>query len=105
MGAAQSVVTDIRKQFKDAGFEVIEAASNPASIEIKKHNCARTLVRDSSGAWRPSGPPHFIVHGIECELEDRGYQKFWYSEGKRFPIRRDDLKTLHQFDEEVRAVF
>jgi hypothetical protein len=46
------------------------------------------------------------VHGIPCELEDRGYQKFWYSrrEGKRFPITRADLETLHRFDEEVRSI-
>jgi hypothetical protein len=46
------------------------------------------------------------VHGINCELEDRGYQKFWYSkpDGKRFPIRKVDLEILHRFDEEVRYV-
>jgi len=53
-----------------------------------------------------SGPPCFVVHGINCELEDRGYQKFWYSksDGKRFPICKVDLEVLHRFDEEVRYI-
>jgi hypothetical protein len=44
------------------------------------------------------------VHDINCELEDRGYQKFWLSksDGKRFPIRKVELEILHRFDEEVR---
>jgi hypothetical protein len=104
MGAAGSVATDIRERFKAAGFEVVEAAKHPASIEIKKNNCARELLRESTGAWQASGPPHFIVRGLKCELEDRGYQKFWYIDGKRFPIKQNDLKTLHRFDEEVRAI-
>ena len=46
------------------------------------------------------------MRGINCELEDRGYQKFWYSksEGKRFPIRKVELEILHRFDEEVRYI-
>jgi hypothetical protein len=41
---------------------------------------------------------------MNCELEDRGYQKFWLfqPDGKRFPIRKADLEILHRFDEEVR---
>ena len=54
--------------------------------------------------WIYSGPPYLVVRGLECELEDRGYQKFWYakSQDKRFPIRKVELEALHSFDEEVR---
>jgi len=44
------------------------------------------------------------VRGVKCELEDRGYQKFWYRQGQRFPIRVADLRALHRFDEEVRDI-
>jgi hypothetical protein len=104
MGATVKDSTDIRKKFEQAGFEVVTVGNDSASIEVRKNNCSRVLVRDSKGAWRPQGPPHFTVHGLECELEDRGYQKFWYFDGKRFPIKQSDLKTLHQFDEELRAI-
>lgn len=104
MGTAVSEATDIRKQFEQAGFEIAASNGDPNSLEVKKNNCSRTLVRESKGEWRPAGPPHFFVRGMECKLEDHGYQKFWYFEGKRFPIRQGDLKALHQFDEEVRAI-
>ena len=104
MSSAVKDALDVRKQFGQAGFEIIGDSNNSSSFEIKKNNCSRTLARDSSGEWRPSGPPHFMVRGLRCELEDHGYQKFWYLDGKRFPIRQGDLKALHQFDEEIRAI-
>ena len=96
--------SDIRKQFEQSGFEVVGAGAGVASIEVRKNNCTQTLVPDSSGTWRVAGPPHFIVRGLPCELEDHGYQKFWYHNGERFPIKQNDLKTLHRFDEGVRAI-
>jgi len=71
---------------------------------VKKHRCLRLLRQDARGNWHLAGPPRFEVGGIYCELEDGGYQKFWYAEGKRFPARKSDLETLHRFDEELRAV-
>ena len=93
---------DIRKRFKEAGFEIAEVSQRPEKINVKKHGCVRYLIQQPGGDWAPSGPPCLIVRGLECELEDRGYQKFWYHEGKRFPIRVSDLQKLHRFDEEVR---
>lgn len=104
MGTTTAGGIDIRKQFEEAGFAVVESGSNPSSVEVKKNNCSQLLVRDSNGAWVTSGPPHFMVQGLKCELEDHGYQKFWYIDGKRFAIKQSDLKTLHRFDEEVRAI-
>ncbi len=94
-----------RKQFEQAGFIVADASAPPGSIEVKKSNCV-TYLEQTNGLWVRSGPPYFIVHGINCELEDRGYQKFWFSktEGKRFPIRKVDLETLRHFDEEIRYI-
>jgi len=95
---------DILKAFQDAGFEVREGKTMPATVEIKKCNCLRLLERNDDGIWVPSGPPYFLARGLRCKLEDRGFQKFWYCDGKRFPIRLTDLRTLHRFDEEVRAI-
>jgi hypothetical protein len=101
MATATTSVQDIQRQFEQAGFLVAEA--KPGRIELKKSGCVACL-ENPQGNWMYSGPPYFVVHGIPCELEDRGYQKFWFSktEGKRFPIRKVDLETLHRFDEEVR---
>jgi hypothetical protein len=104
MNAAVNQATDTRKQFEQAGFQIVSSSVDSNSFEVRKNNCSRTLARESKGEWRPAGPPHFFVRGMECRLEDRGYQKFWLVEGKRFPIRQEDLKALHLFDEEVRAI-
>ncbi len=101
MATATAAAQDIQKQFEQAGFVATE--TQPSRIELKKSGCVAYL-ENPQGNWIYSGPPYFIVQGIKGELEDRGYQKFWYAkpEGKRFPIRKADLETLHRFDEEVR---
>jgi hypothetical protein len=87
-----------------AGFEIEEAGLTPGSIAVKKYNCVQYLELKPEQVWLPVGPPYFIIRGLNYELEDRGYQKFWYHRGTRLPIRKADLQTLHRFDEEVRAI-
>lgn len=95
---------DLRKRFQEAGFEVAEAAGGAGSFAVKKGDCAQPLERDGRGGWQPAGPPTLKVRGLDCRLEDRGYQKFWLHGDQRFPIRVSDLKALHRFDEEVRLI-
>jgi hypothetical protein len=104
MDSKQGTDQDIRKRFGAAGFEIVASGQKPGAFGVKKHNCLLFLTQDLNGVVTPSGPPYFIVQGLNCELEDRGYQKFWYHNGKRFPVRLADLKALHQFDEEVRSL-
>src|SRR5579872_2013935 len=101
MAKATSAMQDIPKRLQQAGFEVREI--QPGRLEVKKSGCVAYLEKQGA-AWTYPGPPYFVVHGINCELEDRGYQKFWYakSDGRRFPIRKVDLLVLHRFDEEIR---
>jgi hypothetical protein len=96
--------TDLRKQFKDAGFEVVDAGPTPGSIGVRKYNCLQYLELKGGQLWLPLGPPSFQIRGLNCELEDRGYQKFWRHGDTRFPIRKTDLQILHRFDEEVREI-
>ena len=95
---------DVQRKFEASGFGVAETPGNPRSLEVKKNGFKRRLELDASGAWIPSGYPLFNVRGLDCELEDRGYQKFWYHQGKRFPARLKELKALHQFEQEVRHI-
>ena len=82
----------------------MEAGVSPGSIGVNKYNCLQYLELKAEQAWLPLGPPYFIIQGLNCELEDRGYQKFWRHQGTRFPIRKAELQTLHHFDEEVREI-
>lgn len=104
MGSAASTMADVRRRFQEAGFEFVENTGGPGSIEVGKCNFTLVLKRDADGNWNPDGPPLFLIRGFKCELEDRGYQKFWYAGGKRFPIRLADLRALHRFDQEVRGL-
>ncbi len=97
-------MADVRNQFEQAGFQIVEIGKSPQTIAVKKYNCTRYLECNSVRGWVPSGPPYYNIRGLDCELEDHGYQKFWFSKGKRFPIRQTDLKVLHRFDEEVRNI-
>ena len=101
MARATPSAQDILRQLEQAGF--IVAGTPPGRIKVGKSNCVAYL-ESPEGHWIYSAPPYLVVHGTECELEDCGYQKFWYSRsnGQRFPIRPGDLETLHRFDEEVR---
>ena len=104
MERQQPVSTDLRKQFTAAGFEIVEPGISPGSIGVRKYNCIQFLELKTAQDWLPLGPPCFLIRGLNYELEDRGYQKFWYRQGTWFPIRKTDLQTLHRFDEEVRAI-
>jgi len=104
MPSATTVTQDVRKRFEQAGFEVSPSPASSDFLEVRKYNCSYTLKRDPNRHWMPDGPPRFLARELKCELEDRGYQKFWYREGQRFPIRLADLKALHRFDEEVREI-
>jgi len=95
---------DVRKQFEQACFDVLPGPASSDFLEVRKYNCSYTLKRNPEGRSMLDGPPLFLVRGLKCKLEDRGYQKFWYHEGQRFPIRLADLKALHRFDEEVREI-
>jgi hypothetical protein len=101
MANETAIAQDIRKHFEQAGFTLSEPQSG--RLELKKSGCV-SYIESKAGNWVRSGPPYLVVRGVLCELEDRGYQKFWLSktDGKRFPIRKVDLETLHHFDEEIR---
>ena len=94
---------EVRKKLEASGFEVKQDAGNPRSLEVKKNNFSRSIRLDeATGDWIPAGYPRFNVSGLDCELEDHGYQKFWYHDGKRFPAHLAELKALHEFEMEIR---
>ncbi len=103
MASETAAAQDIQRQFEQAGFTV--SAAQPGRLELKKSGFVAHLERHGAN-WLQSGPPYFLTHGIPCELEDRGYQKFWLSkpENKRFPIRKVELERLQRFDQEVRYI-
>jgi hypothetical protein len=97
-------LADIRKQFEKDGFTVSGGQGDSGPIDVRKYNCVHRIDRNRAGFWAPVSPPHFLINGVACELEDKGYQKFWLAEGRRFPIKLQDLRDLQRFDQEVRYI-
>lgn len=95
---------DLRRRFREAGFEITEGGGEPGSFNVKKDRCTLSLRRAAGDVWQPDGPPTLSVAGLDCRLEDQGHQKFWLHGDERFPIRVSELRTMHRFDQEVRAI-
>lgn len=102
MKTRRNPLAEIRKRFEEAGFSVTAASGDAGPMEVRKYGCVHRIERNREGIWLPSTPPHFLIKDLPCELEDHGYQKFWLSDGRRFPIRLEDLRALQRFDQEVR---
>ena len=102
MKTPKITLADLRSRLERAGFVVKGGSGDSGPVEIAKYNCVHRIDRDGSGIWAPLSPPHFLIRDLPCELEDHGYQKFWLCDGKRFPIRLQDLRDLQRFDQEVR---
>ena len=97
-------MSDLRERLKAAGFEIVDSGPVRGSVGVRKYGCVRYLEPQADQLWLPLGPPCLHIRGLDCELEDKGYQKFWRRGETRIPIRKNDLHTLHRFDEELRAV-
>jgi hypothetical protein len=102
MKTRSTPLAEIRKRFEEAGFSATGASGDAGPIEVRKYGCVHRIERNREGIWAPASPAHFLIKDLPCELEDHGYQKFWLSDGRRFPVRLDDLRALQCFDQEVR---
>jgi len=94
------------ERLKEAGF-LVHAEGGEVRIsrlQISKHGCGAVLEAAASGE------PQFAVRpGLEtpqgiAHLLDRGFQKFWQEGERQFPALSTQLKALHQFDQDLRAV-
>lgn len=97
-------LADLRQRFEQAGFTFSGDSGDSGPFEVRKSNCLHRIERNRNGVWAPVSPPHFLIKGLACELEDQGYQKFWLCEGKRFPIHLEALRVFQRFDQEVRYI-
>lgn len=102
MKTRSTPLAEIRKRFEEAGFSVTGASGDAGPIEVRKYGCVHRIERNRERVWAPATPPRFLIKDLLCELEDCGYQKFWLSKTRRFPIRLEELRALQRFDQEVR---
>ena len=84
---------------RHAGFTV---APHDAGTRVARENCAIDL-REESGKVR-GGRAGILMGGEIGALVDGGYQKFFRTPGgKNKPALAEELKALHDFEEDLRA--
>ena len=91
------------ERLKASGFAVEDRAEE--RILISKYGCGAMLEKKPSSEPRFAVGPGLLMGDSIAQLLDRGYQKFWQSGERTVPATAAQLKALHSFEEDLRAVF
>lgn len=93
---------DFRQRIANLQAWGIEAQPQPdGSVLVRRGDCF-ARVREASGKPLIERTGR-IVAGEEAVLVDAGYQKFWLTrEQRRRPALAEELKALHDFEEDLR---
>ncbi|MBZ5584264.1 MAG: hypothetical protein LAQ30_19035 [Acidobacteriia bacterium] len=71
-------------------------------MRLSRENCAAEL-KEESGSIRVLTPGGIVIGREIGALVDAGFQKFFRTpSGKRVPATADELKALHDFEEDLR---
>ncbi len=88
-------------RLREAGFT---AEDRGGGVLITKHGCGAVLEASASGEPRFAAGPGLLAGNRIAYLLDKGYQKFWQADNLRFPALAEQLRSLHDFDQDLRAV-
>jgi hypothetical protein len=89
------------EELRRAGFEIQQQASG--RILVRKFGCAAVLEQSASGDLEFSVRPGFLIGGDIAHLVDGGFQKFWQDGKRKVPALAEQLKSLHSFQQDLRA--
>jgi hypothetical protein len=88
------------ENLRKAGFTVTPAAGG--GMRVSRGDCAIEM-KDDSGAVRASSRSGILLCGEIAWLVDGGFQKFFRTaDGKQKPALADELKALHDFEEDLK---
>jgi len=88
------------EQLRRAGFEVSPLSGG--AVRVSRETCAVDL-KEHADAVHAMNRAGVLLGGEIAVLVDGGYQKFFRTpSGKTRPATADDLKSLHDFEEDVR---
>ncbi len=99
----------VNKLFDQAQIESLSSKgflvrSSGGVVRIEKYNCGAELRKIPSGKFQMTVIPSIMHQGQFTHLWDAGYQKFLLThEGKKVPIRVNQLGDLRQFNDELRT--
>ncbi|HTR48404.1 MAG TPA: hypothetical protein VMM16_13565 [Verrucomicrobiae bacterium] len=91
-------------QIESLGTKGFVVRSSGGVVRIEKYNCGAELRKEPNGGFQMTIIPSIMLQGQFTHLWDAGYQKFLLSsEGKKFPVRVNQLGDLRRFNEELRT--
>ena len=99
----------VNKLFNQPQVESLSAKgflvrSSGGVVRIEKYACGAELRKEPQGSYRMTIIPSIMLQGQFTHLWDAGYQKFLLThEGRKYPIRVDQLANLRRFNEELRT--
>ena len=95
----ESAVASLR----DNGFDLLEAPGVQNRVFAKKYNCSAAIEREADGGVKLFARPGYLISGEIAKLVDRGYQKFLKTTKAEVPATAEQLKALHDFNQELRT--
>jgi hypothetical protein len=90
----------LTERLKKEGFAAEQQA--PGSVRVGKYGCAAVL-EETRGILRLAVPPGLLLGQSIARLVDRGFQKFWQDGDRKQPALAEQLRSLHLFEQELRA--
>jgi hypothetical protein len=75
----------------------------PNAFQVRKYGCAAEIAAAPDGTPEILSRPGVVLNGEIARLLDRGYQKFFQTSKLEIPATADHLRSLHEFNEELRA--
>jgi hypothetical protein len=99
----------VNKLFEQSQIEALSAKgflvrSSGGVVRIEKYGCGAELRKSPQGQYQMTVIPSIMYQGQFTHLWDAGYQKFLLThEGRKVPIRVDQLADLRRFNEELRT--
>ena len=85
---------------KKSGFTAVPLADG--WVRVSREDCAMDL-KEESGVVRDAGRAGMLMGPEIGALVDGGFQKFFQTHsGKRKPATADELKALHDFEEDLK---
>jgi hypothetical protein len=78
--------------------------SSGGVARVEKYGCGAELRKTPDGRFQMTVLPSIMFQGQFTRLWDAGYQKFLLThDGKKIPVRVDELGRMRQFNEELRT--
>jgi len=87
------------ENLRKAGFTTV--SSSAGAVRVIRGDCAVDL-REEDGAVRAVSPAGILMGDEIGALVDGGFQKFFRTpSGKKKPALADELKAMHEFEEDI----